>query len=83
MSQIFEDWTKPFCVRCSDVGLDCNCVIFGMSENKVMNETIVHMFEYHAIDPREMTSEMKLRIKQNIKASRVTVHVQHTMPKLV
>ena len=82
MSQIFEDWTRPFSVRCSDVGLHCNCVIFGMSENKVMNETIVHMFEYHAIDPKEMTSETKSRIKQNIKASRVTVRVQHALPKL-
>lgn len=82
MSQIFEDWTKPYRVRCSDVGLRCNCVIFGMSEKKVMDESIVHMFEYHAIDPREMTSEMKSRIKQNIKESSVTVHVQHTLPKL-
>jgi predicted small metal-binding protein len=53
-----------------------------MSENKVMNETIAHMFEYHAIDPKEMTSEMKSRIKQNIKASRATVRVQHALPKL-
>jgi len=82
MSQIFEDWTKPYSVRCSDVGLRCNCIILGMNENKVMDETIVHMFEYHAIDPKEMTSEMKSRIKQNIRASRVTVRVHHTLPKL-
>ena len=53
-----------------------------MSEKKVMGESTVHMFEYHAIDPREMTSEMKSRIKQNTKESRVTVRVQHTLPKL-
>jgi predicted small metal-binding protein len=47
-----------------------------------MDETIVHMFEYHAIDPNEMTSEMKSRIKQNIRASRVMVRVQYTLPKL-
>jgi predicted small metal-binding protein len=47
-----------------------------------MDETIVHMFEYHAIDPKEMTSGMKSRIKQNIRASRVMVRVQHTLPKL-
>jgi predicted small metal-binding protein len=82
MSQIFEDWTKPYSVRCLEVGLSCKCIIFGMSERKVMDETIVHMFEYHAIDPEEMTSEMKSRIKQNIRASRVTVRVQHTLPKL-
>lgn len=82
MSQIFEDWTKPYSVRCSEVGLSCNCIIFGMSERKVMDETIIHMFEYHAIDPKEMTSEMKSKIKQSIRASRVTVRVQHTLPKL-
>jgi predicted small metal-binding protein len=53
-----------------------------MSERKVMDETIIHMFEYHAIDPKEMTSEMKSKIKQSIRASRVTVRVQHTLPKL-
>jgi predicted small metal-binding protein len=79
MFQIFEDWTKPYCVRCSDVGLRCNCVIFGMSKKKIMNETIVHMFEFHAIDPEEMTSEMKSRIKQNIRASRVKMRVHHTL----
>jgi len=47
-----------------------------------MDETIVHMFEYHAIDPKEMTSEMKSRIKQNIRTSRIMVRVQHTLPKL-
>jgi predicted small metal-binding protein len=82
MSQTFEDWTKPYSVRCSDVGLHCNCVIFGMNEKRVMNETIVHMFEYHAIDPKEMTAQMKSRIRQSIKASSVMVRVQHAMPKL-
>lgn len=43
MSQTFEDWTKPYSVRCSDVGLRCNCVIFGMNEKRVMNETVAHM----------------------------------------
>lgn len=77
MSQTFEDWTKPYSVRCSDVGLRCNCVIFGMNEKRVMNETVAHMYEYHAIDPKEMTSQMKSRIRQNIKASNVMVRVQH------
>lgn len=69
MSQIFEDFSRSLCVRCSDVGLNCSCVIFGKSKEKVMDKTIMHMFEYHAINPGEMTSEMKSRIKQNIKAS--------------
>jgi hypothetical protein len=27
-----EDWERRFCVRCADVELDCNCVVFGSSE---------------------------------------------------
>jgi predicted small metal-binding protein len=66
MSQLFEDCARQFCVRCTDVGLDCNCVISGSSEKKVMDKTIIHMFEYHAINPEEMTTCMKLKVKENI-----------------
>lgn len=31
-----------------------------------MDETVIHMFEYHAINPEEMTSEMKSKIRENI-----------------
>jgi hypothetical protein len=34
------------------------------------------------IEPKEMTSEMKSRIKQNIRTSRVKVHIQHILPSL-
>jgi hypothetical protein len=30
-----------------------------------MNMTIMHIFEYHAINPKEMTSEMKSKIERN------------------
>jgi len=63
-------------VRCSDVGLDCNCVIFGMNEKEVMDETIVHMFEYHAINRQEMTSEMKSKIRDNMHLYRNSVRAQ-------
>jgi len=76
MSQIFEDLSRSFHVRCSDVGLDCNCVIFGLNEKKAMDETIIHMFEYHAINPEEMTSEMKSKIKENIHLYRDSVRAQ-------
>lgn len=65
MSQKSEDSIRPFCVHCTDVGLDCNCVIFGDNEEKVMDNAIAHMFEYHAINPEEMTSEMKSKIREN------------------
>lgn len=66
MSQTSEDLLRSFFVRCSDVGLDCGCVIFGKSSEKVMNTMIVHMYEYHAINPEEMTTCMKLKIRENI-----------------
>jgi predicted small metal-binding protein len=64
MSQAIEDNVKLFCVRCVDVGLDCNYVIFGISEENAMENTLTHMFDYHAIyvDPEEMTMYMKLKM---------------------
>jgi len=73
MSQTFEDLSRSLYVRCSDVGLDCNCVILGMNEKEVMYETIIHMCEYHAIDQEEMTSEMKSKIRENIHLYRDSV----------
>ena len=49
-----------------------------MSENKVMHEAIVHMFEFHAINPEEMTSEMKWRIKDSVRVSRA----QQVVPRV-
>jgi predicted small metal-binding protein len=65
MSQI-EVWASLFCVRCADVGLDCDSVISENSEKKVMQKTIMHMFEHHAINPEEMTTCMRLKIRENI-----------------
>ena len=31
-----------------------------------MEKTVIHMFEYHAINPEEMTSEMKSKIREYI-----------------
>jgi predicted small metal-binding protein len=73
MSQICEDRVRPFSVRCSDVGLDCDCVISGISEKKVVDETITHMYEYHAINPEEMTTCMRLKIRENISESCASV----------
>ncbi|MPZ06954.1 MAG: DUF1059 domain-containing protein [Nitrososphaeraceae archaeon] len=66
MSQTFEDCIRSFYIRCEDVGLDCNCIINGNTEEKVANETFLHMFEYHAITPDEMTTCMRLKIKENM-----------------
>jgi predicted small metal-binding protein len=73
MSQTFEDLSRSLCVRCADIGLDCNCVILGMNEKEVMYETIIHMCEYHAIDQEEMTTCMRLKIRKNIHLYRDSV----------
>lgn len=66
MSQTFENCVRSFFIRCADVGLDCNDVMFGFSEENVIDNTFTHMFEYHAIIPQEMTACMKLKIEGNV-----------------
>ena len=74
MSQGFEDSARHYSLRCSDVGLDCDCVIFEMNERDLVAETVTHMFEHHAINPEEMTSCMKMKIRENIHESRAFVN---------
>jgi predicted small metal-binding protein len=76
MSQTFGDMLLSVFVRCSDVGLDYDWVIFGMNEKKVMDKTIMHLFQYHAINPKEIASEMKSKIKENIYLYRDLVRAQ-------
>ncbi len=65
MSQAYEDSIQLFCVRCEDVGLYCNCTICGISEERVIDNTIMHMIEYHAIEPDGMTTRMRMKIEEN------------------
>ena len=53
-------------LACHDVGLDCDFVIKGMSVKEVQDKAHQHAFEIHAIKPEEMTSEMKVKIIENI-----------------
>ena len=53
-------------LACRDVGLDCDFVIEGISVNEVQDKAHQHAFEIHAIKPEEMTSEMKVKIIENI-----------------
>lgn len=73
MSQTYENCIQQFCVRCQDVGLDCNFIIYGISEENIIYNTILHMFEYYAIKPNEMTTGMGLKIMEN-------VHTTHSPP---
>jgi len=38
----------------------------GATEKDVTKKAIEHIWEYHAIKPEEMTSEMKVKIKEKI-----------------
>lgn len=69
MSQVVEDSVELFNVRCADVGLDCKYIIYGINEENVIDITILHMFDYHAIKPEEMTACMRLKIEENIHSS--------------
>lgn len=51
-------------------------VIFGTSEEKVMDTMIMHMYECHAINPQEMTTCMRLKIKENIQLYRDLVRAR-------
>jgi len=39
----------------------------GTSEDEVFNKAIQHAYEVHAIKPEEMTSDMKVKIQENIR----------------
>ena len=54
-------------LTCRDVGLDCDFVMNGSTEEEVLNKANDHAWKVHAIKPEEMTSEMKVKIKENIK----------------
>ena len=73
MSQTYEDCLQLFCVRCQDVGLDCDCTVYGISEETVIYNKILHMLEYHTIEPNEITTGMGLKIMENM-------HVHHSPP---
>jgi predicted small metal-binding protein len=53
-------------LACRGVGLDCDHIIKGTTEVDVIKHTEEHYSEIHAIEPEEMTSEMKAKIKDNI-----------------
>jgi predicted small metal-binding protein len=75
MSQRYEDYPPLFYIRCRDVGLDCNCTIYGIEEETTTYNTILHLFEDHAIAPEEMTTCMKLKIIENMR-----IHHQSPLP---
>ena len=74
MSQKSEDLLQSFFVQCSDVGLNCDCIVFGNTEENVNDAMIIHMDEYHAIIPEEMTTCIRLRIRENIHSYRECIH---------
>jgi predicted small metal-binding protein len=53
-------------VSCGQLGLSCDHVIQAETEEEIIKKTVEHIWEHHAIKPEEMTSEMKVKIKENI-----------------
>ena len=53
-------------LACRSVGLDCDYIIKGMTEEEVLKHAQQHYSEIHAIEPEEISSEMKVKIKDNI-----------------
>ena len=79
MSQSYEECSQElFCVRCKDVGLDCNCTIYGIDEEIVIDNTILHLFENHAIEPEEMTTCMRLKISENVHITKLLLPTRGT-----
>lgn len=73
MSQTYKDCLQLFCIHCGDIGLDCDCTIYGINEETVIDNTIIHMSENHAIVPEEMTTCMRLKMIENMQ-------VHHSAP---
>jgi hypothetical protein len=57
-----------------------------MTEKLVMDKTVIHMCEYHAINHEEMTTCMKIKIRENIRESHHSVdtflRAQYTIPRV-
>jgi predicted small metal-binding protein len=53
-------------VSCGQLGLSCDYAIQAETEEEIMKQAVEHIWEHHAIKPEEITSEMKVKIKENI-----------------
>jgi hypothetical protein len=78
MFQRYEDYPRLFYIRCRDVGLDCNCTIYGTNEEMTTYNTILHLFENHAIAPEEMTTCMKVKIIENLNVQHPPLPPSHS-----
>jgi predicted small metal-binding protein len=56
-----EESARLFFVRCADVGLDCNCVIFGRNQKNIMDNTIMHKvgISCHQFERNDYVHEIK------------------------
>jgi predicted small metal-binding protein len=78
MSQKYEDCPQTLCIRCKDIGLDCNCNIYGINEETTTYNIVLHLFEDHAIAPEEMTACMKLKIIENLRVHHSPLPTSHS-----
>lgn len=67
MSQSYKECLQGlFCICCKDVGLDCNCTIYGINEETVIDNAILYLCENYAIEPEEVSTCMRLKIIENV-----------------
>jgi hypothetical protein len=66
MSQIYDDCLQLFCIYCGDIGLDCNCTIYGINEEAIIDNTIIQLSDKHAIVPEEMTTCLRLKMIESM-----------------
>jgi hypothetical protein len=52
--------------------------MYGMNEEIVIDITILHMFEHHAVKPEEMTACMRLKIEENVRAHHSPLPTSHS-----
>jgi predicted small metal-binding protein len=55
-------------MACRSIGMDCDYIIEGETDEELTENALNHAWNYHAIKPDEMTSEMKAKIRDNIYA---------------
>ena len=55
--------------KCSSVGFDCGFVAKGKTEEEILAQCAEHATKDHGMKPEDITSELKEKIKSNIRKS--------------
>ena len=62
-------------VTCREVGQDCDCIVAGETEEKIMKKAAEHAVRDHGYSEQDiMTPEMKEKIKSHIRSHSYCSH---------